>query len=249
MLRRGPRLTSQVVRALLVRQARYGDSSEVSPLSSEIPAELAGARLVRFPIGHGTELELAGWSTLVEAERAYAIGCKPLRHREFVAGRAALRTALRQVGWSGEAPLLPRLSGGPDLPPGFTASITHKDGVAFALARPLSAGGTLGIDSEVIGSRNRSGIAGKVLRPTERQRWEESGAAWPDLLELFSVKEAIYKALYPHVPRYIGFEEAEIDAAGKIRMHLKGGEGPFELASALRWEGERLLAFVEVVEP
>lgn len=110
-------------------------------------------------------------------------------------------------------------------------------------------GGTLGIDSEVVGTRDRSGIAGKVLRATERQRWEESGAVWTDLLEFFSVKEAIYKALYPHVPRYIGFEEAEIGADGQIRMHLKEGEGPFEIVSSLRWEESRLLAFVEVLRP
>jgi 4'-phosphopantetheinyl transferase EntD len=117
--------------------------------------------------------------------------------------------------------------------------------VALALARPLREGRTLGIDCEVVGSRDRSGIAGKILLPSEAQRWEQSGAAWPKLLELFSVKEAIYKALYPHVPRYIGFEEAEIHADGSIEMHLRGGEGPFLVRSSLRWEGERLLAFVE----
>jgi len=106
-------------------------------------------------------------------------------------------------------------------------------------------GKTLGLDSEVRGTRERTGIAGKVLRTTERERWEAAGSTWDGLLELFCVKEAIYKALYPHVPRYIGFEEAEIQEDGAIRLHLKGQEGPFELASWLRWEGDRLLAFVE----
>ena len=208
--------------------------------------DLFGAAwLARVPIGQSLGAELPGWSSLLGDEREFALANKPLRHREFVAGRAALRSALRAAGWSGDAALLPLLSGAPKLPEGFTASITHKDGLAFALARPLVDGRTLGLDSEVVGSRERSGIARKVLRPAELQRWQEAGARWPDLLEQFSVKEAIYKALTPHVPRYIGFEEAEIHVDGRIELHLKGGEGPFALRSALRWEAGRLLAFVE----
>ena len=217
----------------------------MNPFLSENPAEVPGARLTRVDIGAGLGPELPGWQSLCEEERSYALTRKPLRHREFVAGRAALRSALWAAGWEGKAPLLPRPSGAPDLPKGFTASVTHKDGVALALARPLLDGATLGLDSEVLGTRERTGIAGKVLRSTERQRWEAAGSTWDGLLELFCVKEAIYKALYPHVPRYIGFEEAEIQGDGKIRLHLKGQEGPFELASWLRWEGDRLLAFVE----
>lgn len=206
---------------------------------------LGVAWLTRVPIGESSGADLPGWSVLIRGEREFALASKPLRHREFVAGRAALRLALRAAGWEGEASLLPRLSGAPQLPEGFTASITHKDGLAFAIARPLLAGCTLGIDCEVVGHRDRSGIARKVLRPAEHLRWQESGAKWPDLLEKFSTKEAIYKALTPHVPRYIGFEEAEIHADGRIELHLKGGEGPFALRSVFRWEADRLLAFVE----
>jgi 4'-phosphopantetheinyl transferase EntD len=62
------------------------------------------------------------------------------------------------------------------------------------------------------------------------------------LLELFSLKEAVYKALHPHVPRYIGFEECEIAADGSITMFLVGGEGPFVLRGMSRWEGQRLIS-------
>jgi enterobactin synthetase component D len=217
----------------------------VSPFLIENPAEVSGACLTRVDIGVGLGPELSGWDSLCEEERSYALSRKPLRHREFVAGRAALRSALWAAGWEGEGPLLPRPSGAPDLPKGFTASVTHKAGVALALARPFVDGKTVGLDSEVLGDRERTGIAGKVLRPSERHRWEAAGSTWAGLLELFCVKEAIYKALYPHVPRYIGFEEAEIEEDGEIRLHLKDQEGPFEMKSWLRWEGERLLAFVE----
>jgi 4'-phosphopantetheinyl transferase EntD len=62
---------------------------------------------------------------------------------------------------------------------------------------------------------------------------------------VFSTKEAIYKALHPHVPRYIGFEEAEVDEQGGIRLYLSGGEGPFRLRRHLRWDEQRLLVLVE----
>ena len=41
----------------------------------------------------------------------------------------------------------------------------------------------------------------------------------------FSLKEAIYKALHPHLQRYVGFDEAslELDVDGEARatLHLK----------------------------
>lgn len=153
-----------------------------------------------------------------------------------MAGRTALRAALRASGWEGSAALLPSEQGRPDLPSGFTGSISHKDGHALAFARRMEDGRTLGIDTEVIGSRQRLAIARKVLTEQELARWEK-GRSWPGLLQAFSLKEAIYKALHPHVPRYIGFDEAEIGLDGGIVMSLKNGEGPFRLVGWWWWEG------------
>ena len=188
---------------------------------------------------------MPGWNELLPEERSWARDRKPIRHREFVAGRVALRAALRAAGWSEDRPLLPLASGGPDLPGGYTGSITHKDGLALALAAPQQSGRTLGLDSEMVSPRDRSGIASRVLCPSEHRRWEAAGASWPALLETFSVKEAIYKALYPHVPRYIGFEEAELAEDGAIGLHLRDGEGTFHMRSVVRWEGDRLIVIVE----
>ncbi len=186
------------------------------------------------------------WTELVPREQAHAAAASPRRAAEFVAGRAALRRALAAAGADPAAlgrPCLPGVEGRPALPPGWTGSITHKAGWAFAVAGRADAG-TLGVDSEVLGGRDRSSIAPRVLRPDELERWQARGSAWPELLRAFSVKEAIYKALHPWVPRYIGFHEAEIAADGGIRMHLTGGEGTFLFASAVETEGDRLLAFV-----
>jgi 4'-phosphopantetheinyl transferase EntD len=131
------------------------------------------------------------------------------------------------------------------MPSGWTGSITHKAGWAFAAAAPSHVG-TIGLDSEIIGTRERLSIAARVLRPAELTRWRAAGADWPSLLRSFSVKEAIYKALHPWVPRYIGFHEAEVAADGSISMHLDGGEGDFVFASVVETDADRLLSFVRV---
>ena len=216
------------------------DEFAVTELSS-----VRGVVLVEVSIDHPEAPRESVLGELHPAERAFACSKPGRRLVEFVAGRRALRVALRHVGWGGDQPLLTGPQGRPEVPLGFTASVSHKDGLAFAVAAPADSGRTLGIDCEVIGDRARSSIARKILRPSELLRWQTTGSTWPALLEIFSTKEAIYKALHPHVPRYIGFEEAEVDELGGIRLHLSGGEGPFRLHRHLSWDEQRLIVLVE----
>jgi len=208
------------------------------------PGRVAVAEIVRLdaPLP-----ESPTWAELVPRERAFAEAASPRRAREFTAGRAAVRRALTAAGATPDEvahACLPEERGGPRAPEGWTASITHKAGWAVAVVgrRDL---GTLGVDAEVLG-RERPAIASRVLRPEELERWRREGARWPDLLRAFSVKEAVYKALHPWVPRYIGFHEAEIDPDGSIRMHLQPGEGAYAFTSTVEVDGDRLLSFVRV---
>jgi enterobactin synthetase component D len=191
------------------------------------------------------QAELPGWEELHPAEREWLADRAPRRLRELVAGRSALRRALVEAGWSGDQPLLAEVGGGPQLPPDFTGSISHKAGQAMAVGAPAR-GRTLGVDTEVLGGRDRRSIAERVLRPSELARWQDAGAGWPALLQVFSIKEAVYKALHPWVGRYVGFGEAEVQADGRVHLHLAQGEGPFQLRSMTSWEGDRLIAVVEV---
>lgn len=211
-----------------------------------------GAHVARVPLG-AVDLTTAfepsaapGWDDLHHLEQEFAQGKPPRRCLEFVGGRAALRLALQASGWTGLQSLLPQSQGGPELPPGFTGSISHKAGMALAVAAPSVAGRTLGIDSEVLGERERLSIARKVLRPSELACWKAGSGSWPRLLEIFSTKEAIYKALHPHVRRYVGFEEAEVLETGAIELYLRGSEGPFVLRSQQSWRDQRLVVVVEV---
>ncbi len=218
--------------------AQLPDIATVQWVPDGAPEAFADAVIGRAPIGP-LELDLTlcpGFDLLHEGERAWALQHAPRRSREFVAGRVALRAALARAGWDGVTPLLPSDQGRPGLPAGFTGSVTHKDGQALAIARRLDGSRTLGIDSEVVGLRERSAIARKVLTDQELARWERT-RSWPLLLESFSLKEAIYKALHPHVPRYIAFHEADIAPDGGITMTLAQGEGPYCLVGWCWWEG------------
>jgi len=215
------------------------DSVRVAPVPNTAPTVFASAFVARAPIGELDQeiTSCVGYEALHEEEKVWVSAHAPRRVREFVAGRTALRAALREAGADVSGPLLPGEQGRPDLPRGFTGSITHKDGQALAIGRRLLGARTLGIDSEVLGTRDRSSIARRVLTDIERARWEPE-CSWPALLQTFSLKEAIYKALHPHVPRYIGFDEAEIATDGRITMTLREGEGRFVLIGWSWWEGE-----------
>ena len=225
--------------ALMARM--HPDHGQVSQVPETAAELLRPGFLARTPIAGGDRPvdDLPALTRLHPEEVALVLAASPRRARELLAGRIALRQALAAAGWDGGEALLPGEQGRCQLPSGFSGSITHKDGLALAFARRSDDGVTVGVDSEVVGERERARIAARVLVPTERLHWErEQGGSWPALLERFSMKEAIYKALHPHVPRYIAFEEAEISADGTITMSLAQGEGPFQLVGWSAWEGE-----------
>ncbi len=118
------------------------------------------------------------------------------------------------------------------MPPGSLGSISHKTGLAVAIA---AAGGdpsfTVGVDLELVRPL-RADLSGRILTDGERAALPPPGAARDaHLLRVFSAKEAIFKALSPRVGRFISFGEAEIRfrADGGLTAHLQlaGGEGPF----------------------
>lgn len=139
----------------------------------------------------------------------------PKRQAEFLAGRACAARALDRLGWpeiavpvgEGRAPVWPE---------GVVGSITHAAGFAAAIVSAATACRGLGIDVEKV-------MQDADARPLMRQ--VATGAEWALLADrftpgqafavLFSAKEALYKAIYPSVQRFVGFTEvACIDLEG-----------------------------------
>ena len=137
--------------------------------------------------------------------RAIAAGLRGRRQIEFTGGRLAWHAARPGAG-----PLQLGERGEPLAPSGLSVSLTHKEDLAIALVGE-AADGTLGLDLEG-DARERMTIAQRVLRPEELERMRRlpERQQWRVVLLSFALKEAAYKAIHPHLQRFVGFQEAAV---------------------------------------
>ena len=165
-------------------------------------------------------------------EHALALAMPAMRRAGFVAGRLALRAALRACApHAADQPLLRTVRGGPQLPSGVTGSISHKRTRAIALAAPsidtrtdartdarVHAREYVGVDLEerpTARDLERPSIARRILTAYEQDVLAplEPLAHREQTLLHFALKEAVYKAIDPLVHRYVQFTEVELDVA------------------------------------
>jgi 4'-phosphopantetheinyl transferase EntD len=193
---------------------------EVSPPVA-FRADLAHGHLVgvAIPDAPSPELEAA----LHPEERAFAVTLAPARRLSFSAGRVALRVALADLGLPA-GPALIGARGGPQVPAGARASLSHKTTLAIALAAPADPvdGWGLGVDLEE-DRPHRVDIARRVLTPDERA--EVATLPAPErareVLVRFAFKEAFYKAADALLQRFVGFHEVALqprDSQGNTRF-------------------------------
>ena len=163
--------------------------------------------LVETPHGRALILELDDelfeHQPLLGAEHDIAVALGPVRRRELVAGRAAMRMLLGEP-----LPILADDRGAPILPAGWVGSISHKAERAAALLA-AAGDGFVGLDIEQA-APSRLPIERRILTAAEQQRVRDGR----DVTLHFAIKEAIYKAIDPIVRRYVGFTEVELDIRG-----------------------------------
>ena len=148
-----------------------------------------------------------GWSTctddtdLWDEERAAVARAIPKRQAEFAAGRRAARAALEALGYSPMA--LPVGEGrAPVWPKGIRGTITHDRGLAMAAVLPSEAAFGLGIDLTEAAPLTTALCREILPHPTE-QGLDPMAARVG-----FSAKESLFKALYPEIGTYFGFDAA-----------------------------------------
>lgn len=158
--------------------------------------------------------EVAGLEIFAEEERLLPPGTSPQRAAEFRLGRRAAHAALAAIGHQ-PGPILRGSQREPLWPAGFTGSITHGSDHAIAAVARRSQSGGIGIDLE---SRDRyfpsldTEIAGEdELIALGRL---EGGAREKATIEVFSAKEAVFKAHYPRIGHFFGFDAVRIDFDG-----------------------------------
>lgn len=167
-------------------------------------------------------------AALWEAEAAAVAHAVPSRQIEFANTRSCARRALERLG-------LPRATipvgeqREPLWPAGFVGSLTHTQGfcaAAVARRRDLR---SLGLDAE-LDAPLPPDLLPLVCAPGELDRCAALVPADPLVVAriLFSIKEAVYKLLFPLTRRFLDFDEVRVtlDAPGFV-AHLTIGAAPF----------------------
>jgi enterobactin synthetase component D len=147
------------------------------------------------------------------------------RQAEFLAGRLCARAALQQLQRLDWVPPIGD-DRAPIWPEHICGSITHSSGRAAAIVADKRHWRGLGMDLEHLLSAERAAkLAEQILTPAELQRRDQLPAELHALAVTltFSIKESLFKALYPLVHKRFYFEHAEVlewSAEGPVRMRL-----------------------------
>ncbi|WP_349572427.1 4'-phosphopantetheinyl transferase family protein [Azotobacter salinestris] len=232
-------------------------------ISSPLPPCLS-APSTRWPLPlalPATALQSARFEPgLLQAADFDACGIAPVRgaakrQAEYLAGRLCARQALQRLTGTPSVPAVGE-DRAPQWPAGVVGSITHGAGWAAALVGQADTWRGLGLDTELLLPTGRAGrLAGQILTAAELSRLPDTPEAQAWLASLtFSLKESLFKALYPLVRRRFYFEHAELldwTPAGTARLRLLEGLGPDWPAGSLLdgqfvCEGERLLTLVAI---
>jgi len=196
-------------------------------------AEDLGRRLQEM-LGPGAGV---GWSEVGDPEGLFPAEAEamaravPARRAEFAAGRRAARAALATLGLpEAEIPVGPHRV--PVWPEDISGAITHDRGVALAAVMP-SGEGAIGIDL------TEAAPLPDDTRSTILPQPEEAGLIGLEARMAFSAKESLFKALFPGLETFFGFEAAVFlpRPDGRFTLRLAARLGPFEAGRV--WQGAR----------
>jgi 4'-phosphopantetheinyl transferase EntD len=189
-------------------------------------------------------------SSLTPEETRWLAPMAPGRRREFTMGRNAARRALARLG------LAPVTIGrhaddrDPQWPEGIVGSISHTQGIVIAACARSTDAAAIGLDVETAGPLGEE-IVNEICRDEEldvlRGLTPPSPSDWPKVV--FVIKEASYKAWFPHARTALGFHAMHVTIAPAIR-HFSAQILPAERAGGLAgpWRAEgRFLCTAEFV--
>ncbi|MDO9617248.1 MAG: 4'-phosphopantetheinyl transferase superfamily protein [Pseudomonas sp.] len=147
------------------------------------------------------------------------------RQAEYLAGRLCAREALLRLTGAATVPACGE-DRAPQWPLGVVGSITHGSGWAGAVVGNSTNWRGLGLDIEqLIPASRAERLAAEILTPAELLRLENLSAEQraQRISLTFSLKESLFKALYPQVLQHFYFQDAEllsVDVDNKVRMRL-----------------------------
>lgn len=186
-----------------------------------LPRPLPGAVLVScaFDPAHlaADDFQRAGIVPSASLQRSVA-----KRQAEYLAGRVCARAALQRLDGRDYVPGSHE-DRSPIWPTGIHGSITHGKGWAAAVVAAEGTCRSLGLDQEALLDDQRAErLMGEILTPAERERLLP-GQLGLTVTLTFSLKESLFKALYPLTRQRFYFEHAEVlawSADGLARLRL-----------------------------
>ena len=177
----------------------------------------------------GTQLISTRFDPALLAEDDFArCGIAPVRgvakrQAEYLAGRLCAREALRRVTGQASVPAVGE-DRAPQWPRGVVGSITHGDNWAAALVAPEDRWRALGMDVErLLQAERAQRLQGEILTTAELLRLQDldENARALRISLTFSVKESLFKALYPLTLMRFYFHDAELLDVGDDSVRLR----------------------------
>ena len=175
------------------------------------------------------------------------------RQAEYLAGRVCARGALLALTGEAQVPVI-GADRAPIWPAQTVGSITHGSGRAMAVVASRDHCQGLGLDIEsLLPPARAERLRAEILTPAEQARMDPNQVDTVVTLT-FSLKESLFKALYPLVGKRFYFEHAEVlhwSAQGQARLRLlidlspQFGSG-FEIDGQFAWLDGHLLSLVAV---
>ncbi len=195
----------------------------------------------------------APFEPLYPQEVEYISRAAVKRRNEFTAVRHCARIALAELGLD-RPPMVPGGAGAPTWPLDVAGSMTHCHGYRAAAVGQTSYIAAVGIDAEP-DEQLPAGILASIASASEQRHLSSLpeaawGPSWDRLL--FSAKESIYKAWFPLMHRWLGFEDAELRFAlnGTFTAELLVGplivNGQARASMAGRWRAANGLLLTSV---
>lgn len=159
---------------------------------------------------------LDAWAQMHAVEEHYVTTqrMRPVREREFRAGRACARRVLCAIGYH-DAPVLPAASREPLWPRDVIGSITHSRHLAAAAAGRSGALSALGIDLEEVAPGDDT-LAAMTMTAGECDGRPAGVASDVWRILHFSAKESVFKASFPRDRIFFEFHDIQLnfDVAG-----------------------------------
>jgi enterobactin synthetase component D len=145
------------------------------------------------------------------------------RQIEFLCGRLCAKACMENLGYP-SPPLIPvGEDRAPIWPAELVGSISHTDRLATAVVGPAAQIESIGIDIERVIAEATPQLIKHIccdhdelneIQDAQKISREEA------LTLIFSGKESLYKAIYPQLRRFYGFQAARVKAFGSNRLRI-----------------------------